>query len=119
MGWSIGWDSQWQRDIGYGVPATCDHPGCGKEIDRGLAYVCCGQQPYGGEDGCGLFFCGDHRGHDGKCERCGQGEEPFTETPDTAEWMRHKFTCASWAIWRRKNPEAVEKLRKALKESKA
>src|SRR4051812_7048849 len=26
MGWSIGYDSNWQRDIGYGVPAFCDHP---------------------------------------------------------------------------------------------
>ena len=26
MGWSIGFDSKWNRDIGYGVPATCDYP---------------------------------------------------------------------------------------------
>ena len=37
MSWAVGFDSQWDRDIGYGVPAYCDHPGCGKEIDRGLA----------------------------------------------------------------------------------
>lgn len=42
MGWSIGFDSNWNRDIGYGVPAFCDHPGCTAEIDRGLAYVCGG-----------------------------------------------------------------------------
>jgi len=52
MGWSIGFDSRWNRDIGYGVPAYCDHPKCNEEIDRGLAYVCCGEQPYGGEHGC-------------------------------------------------------------------
>lgn len=23
MGWSIGFDSNWNRDVGYGVPATC------------------------------------------------------------------------------------------------
>ena len=28
MGWSIGYDEKWQRDIGYGVPAICDYPGC-------------------------------------------------------------------------------------------
>ena len=59
MGWSIGFDSNWNRDIGYGVPAVCDHPKCNAEIHRGLAYVC-GGQPYGGEKGCGLFFCYEH-----------------------------------------------------------
>lgn len=37
MGWSIGFDTRWKRDIGYGVPAECDHPTCGAQIDRGLA----------------------------------------------------------------------------------
>lgn len=59
MSWAIGYDDHWHRDVGYGVPATCDHPGCQKLIDRGLAYVC-GGQPYGGDDGCDLFFCEDH-----------------------------------------------------------
>ena len=31
MGWSIGYDNNWNRDIGYGVPAFCDHPKCDKE----------------------------------------------------------------------------------------
>ena len=61
MGWSIGFDQKWNRDIGYGVPCVCDHPGCDKEIDRGLSYVCCGDQPEGGEHGCGLYFCPDHK----------------------------------------------------------
>ena len=43
MGWSIGFDTRWNRDIGYGVPAYCDHPGCNKEIDRGLSHVCGGE----------------------------------------------------------------------------
>lgn len=30
MGWSIGYDDKWFRDIGYGVPAYCDHPGYGE-----------------------------------------------------------------------------------------
>ena len=50
MGWSIGYDSNWDRDIGYGVPAYCDHPDCNEEIDRGLSYVC-GGEPYGGDRG--------------------------------------------------------------------
>lgn len=28
--------------IGYAWEATCDHPGCEKQIDRGLAYACGG-----------------------------------------------------------------------------
>ena len=56
MSWSIGFDSNWNRDIGYGVPAYCDNPKCNKEIDRGLSYVC-GGEAFGGEKGCGLYFC--------------------------------------------------------------
>ncbi len=37
MGWSIGYDDNWKRDIGYGVRATCDHPACNAKIDRGLS----------------------------------------------------------------------------------
>ena len=38
MSWAVGYDSKWQRDIGYGVPSICDHPKCNKEIHRGLSY---------------------------------------------------------------------------------
>ena len=103
MGWSLGFDTQWNRDVGYGVPAICDYPTCGKEIHRGLSYVC-GGEPYGGEFGCGLFFCGDHltitEGGKPLCERCDGGKEPFTPTPDVEEWTNHKETDESWAEWR-------------------
>ena len=49
---------------GYMVPATCDKRGCGKEIDRGLAYLC-GDSPgerHSDEGGCGRYYCEDHRG---------------------------------------------------------
>ena len=59
MSWLIGYDSHWNRDIGYVVPAECDHPGCHAQIGRGLAYVC-GGEPEGGELGCSLFFCEEH-----------------------------------------------------------
>jgi hypothetical protein len=62
VGWEIGYDDTWARDIGYGVPAVCDHPDCKVKIDRGLGYVC-GGEPYGGEQGCGLFFCSEHLFH--------------------------------------------------------
>jgi len=116
MSWAIGFDSNWNRDIGYGVPATCDHPGCGKEIDRGLGYVC-GSEPYGGEHGCGLFFCGEHLSfvddHGAPlCERCqaSGGPNPFTPTPDIPEWVQHKLTDESWAKWRSENPATVLEL---------
>jgi hypothetical protein len=116
MGWQVGFDSRWHRDIGYGVPATCDHPGCGAAIDRGLAYVC-GGEPYGGEDGCGLFFCGEHLfvgNHRQMCERCLGFGPPFDPTPDTAEWTEWKLTDESWAAWRDENPETVKAMQASL-----
>lgn len=116
MGWSIGYDSKWQRDIGYGVPAICDHPGCGEEINRGLGYVC-GGEPYGGDHGCGLFFCGEHlfMAEKGRlCERCAAGKEPFEPTPDTVEWIRWKLIDPSWKHWRDENPVEVKMLRKSV-----
>lgn len=120
MGWSLGHDERWGkygRDIGYGVPAICDHPGCGAEIDRGLSYVC-GSEPYGGEHGCGLFFCGSHLHFEDRdddcpqlCERCAAGEEPFESTPDTKEWLDWKLSDESWERWRKENPEQVEAMR--------
>jgi len=134
MGWAVGYDVGWQRDIGYGVPALCDHPESDEVIDRGLAYVC-GGDVYGGEHGCGLFFSSKHLFYvrnedlpDGEkwspqlCERCAKGfqllgtdgeykedpPEPFTPKPDTLEWITHKMNCPSWADWRDKHPSFVE-----------
>jgi hypothetical protein len=112
MGWAVGYDEHWRRDVGYGVPALCDHPGCGAHIDRGLSYVC-GGQPYGGEHGCGLFFCARHRhlAEEGElCIRCFDGEDPFEPTPDVLEWSQHKLTDESWREWRALHPEEVAKL---------
>ena len=115
MGWSIGYDQKWKRDIGYGVPAICDHPGCGAAIDRGLSNVCADQTPYGG-DGCGLYFCQKHlRYHDGlgfACERCREDKPTFSPTPDTKEWVDWKLTHESWQQWRDENPDEVERLRR-------
>jgi hypothetical protein len=121
MGWSIGWDERWQRYIGYAVPGTCDHPGCGEEIKRGLGFVC-GGDPFGGEHGCGLYFCEDHRKmvatESGEfvslCERCANQADPFDPTPDTPEWMRHQLTDESWARWREDNAEACQRMAQAL-----
>ena len=121
MSWSIGYDSNWKRDIGYSVPAYCDFPGCGKEIDRGLSRVC-GGEPYGGERGCGLYFCTDHLlmanarvGGETRwiqlCSRCAPRiKKPFKPTPDHPEWIHHKLTDESWQKWRDENPEEVQRL---------
>ena len=134
--WEIGYDSVWNRDIGYGVPATCDHPECHESIDRGLSYLC---------SGCALFFCSSHlwylRDHPGQwCSQCRNHlkltdeswadwrrdnpdeverlkqdqEMPFSPSPDTSEWVRWKLTDKSWEPWRKENPGQVEKLRSLL-----
>ena len=120
MGWSIGFDEKWQRDIGYGVPAQCDHPGCLTEIHRGLEYVC-GSEPRGGDNGCGLYFCGEHRFaiiYNYKalgvpcyaCTRCFDLKEPFEPSVDIELWRDWKKTDASWAEWREENPDKVKEL---------
>lgn len=115
MGWSIGWDEKWQRDIGYGVTAYCDFPGCDAQIDRGLSYVCCGAQPYGG-DGCGLYFCEKHgnhalRGHWNACSRCANYRPPFKPKADHPEWNSFKETDPSWAGWRKeRNRQAFKRV---------
>lgn len=116
MGWAVGYDEHWQRWVGYGVPATCDHPGCGAAIDRGLGCVC-GGEPFGGEHGCGLCFCEQHLIYTDKsivCERCEQGRAPFEATPDTVEWAEHVLTDESWEQWRQEEPEQVARMRRAL-----
>ena len=114
MGWSIGYDSNWDRDIGYGVPAYCDHPGCMKEIDRGLSYVC-GSHPYGGDRGCGLYFCGKHLSCGcgvQLCDRCyPRRRKPFKPSQEHPNWIQWKLTDPGWAKWRRENPEEVNKLK--------
>lgn len=114
MSWAVGFDSRWNRDIGYGVPAVCDFPGCGAAIDRGLGYVC-GGEPYGGEEGCGLFFCGDHQANGvPQCVRCANEQPPFEPTPDVREWIEWKLADESWGPWRDENPELVAVLRHGL-----
>lgn len=126
MGWSIGYDDKWERDIGYGVPAWCDHPDCWERIDRGLAFVC-GGQPYGGEHGCGLFFCEKHRGYVDiriigsktsetvqLCGRCKYHKPPFTPKSEHPEWITHVLTHDSWHQWRAQHPRKVKAFQATL-----
>lgn len=110
MGWAVGYDHNWYRDIGYGVPAYCDHEGCAEEIDRGLAYVCCGSQPYGGDHGCGRYFCSEHQSYDWSESDdalvCTHPEETWDYvSPDHPTWIRHKLTHESWQEWCDQNVE--------------
>jgi len=116
MSWSIGYDEKWKRDIGYAVPALCDFPECNVEIDRGLAFVC-GGEPFGGEHGCGLYFCGKHHPHveHHLCERCRDGLSPFVAKQDIQEWIKHKLKDPSWEAWRLENKESVLEMEKQLK----
>jgi hypothetical protein len=113
MGWAIGYDNRWKRDIGYGVPTICDHPKCNEEIDRGLGYVC-GEDVYGGEKGCGLFFCGKHQ--IGKHQRCPQctyrSLRTYKPKPDMVEWEYYKLKAESWNKWRDNHPDEVERITK-------
>ena len=114
MGWAVGYDTNWKRDIGYGVPAYCDYPDCNNEIHRGLSYVC-GGEPYGGDRGCGLYFCAEHLVLHPRlpqlCERCSpKVQKPFTPKPDHPSWLLHKLTDESWARWRAETPLEVIRL---------
>lgn len=118
MGYSVGYDENWKRFVGYGVPAYCDHPGCNEEIDRGFAYIC-GGDFYGGDRGCGLFFCGEHlimhRRLPQLCERCSARKKPFSPKPEHPDWINHILTDDSWEKWRKENKEYVEKLHLEIK----
>lgn len=121
MGWGLGFDEKHQRDIGYSVPSHCDYPECRNVIDRGLSYVC-GGEPYGGDTGCGLYFCSKHLGYESKgnkpagkqrCERCLCGDDPFEPRPDHKTWTNWKLKHWSWWKWRAENgiPEPTRILR--------
>jgi len=59
MGWAhCGTDSQ-GRPIGYAHAGTCDFPGCGERIDRGLSYAC-GDMHGEDEFSCEGYFCHKH-----------------------------------------------------------
>lgn len=118
------------RWAGYGVTATCEHPDCDKEIDRGMSFACGGEPR--SEYGCDRYFCENHRTYtvfkDGKpseddeeddcddeaiacvCERCAKGEDEFDYKPEHPEWVYHLLNHYSWAEWRSKHPDTVAEL---------
>jgi len=59
MGWAnCGTDSR-GRPIGYANRGRCDHPECGREIDRGVSYACGGMHGQNEYD-CEGYFCLAH-----------------------------------------------------------
>jgi hypothetical protein len=110
MGWSIGFCSITNRDIGYGVPAYCDAPGCDAEIDRGMGYKCLSSF----QKTCNMFFCSEHRVL-GLCRPCRTQHYPYEAKPDHPRWIKHKLTDSSWAEWRDANPHEVKRLKEIKK----
>jgi len=119
MSWAVGTGKD-GRDVGYGVPALCDHPGCNVKIDRGLPYVCGMINTEGEERGCGLHFCQAHMRYAQKygqlCRHCWPRplKKGLTRKPDLPEWTIHKLTDPSWSDWREANPEEVSAIKTEL-----
>jgi len=114
---SVRFDAYWGRDVGPGVPSTCDHPDCSTQVGRGTRNLC-GNVMNGVTHGCGLFFCFRHTivtlHHGNLCERCAVDAAPFKPKPDTKAWLTHKITHVSWLEWRQENPELVQAIIKRL-----
>lgn len=94
MGYSVGWDSDNARWKGYGVPCTCEQPGCAENIDRGMSHIC---------ECCGLAFCYEHLLAGGECEACTDGGPQFPAKAENMEWLQHLRTDPSWSKWRKEN----------------
>ena len=140
MGWSMGHCGEHKRDIGYGVPAPCDHPECNEIIDRGLAYRCCENIHH--DASCKGYFCEEHRqnyvyqdeladmspeelkvlGIDSN-EEVAQDDDGIICCRHTIQphkeavvWLEHILNDESWEVWRTKHPERIERFKKLLAE---
>jgi len=58
MGWAFCGTNNHGQEMGYGVEATCDEPGCDEVIDRGLAHVC--GRMHEDDETCHKYYCGRH-----------------------------------------------------------
>lgn len=99
------------------MPAYCDSPKCCEAINRGLGHVC-GGDVYGGEKGCGLFFCSAHLRYERDkflCARCSKYRKPYKKKIDHPTWVKWKLLDSSLGQWRKENPDEVRKLREQLK----
>ena len=86
MGWSSGMRSD-GKEAGYGIPDTCGHEGCSKEINRGISYTCGGIEYLSNFYGCGEWFCESHLYFGTKtfiCAACIQAED------DISDWLEEE-----------------------------
>ncbi len=105
MGYSLG-QNYAGRDIGYGVPALCDAPGCNVEIDRGMDWQCDRTTI-----SCAHFFCSKHR-HTHSCREFNRGK--LTPKPDIPKWVWWKMTAPSWQKYRDELPAPEFKSMQAI-----
>lgn len=87
MGWAHCGTDDDGREIGYGVEAECDFPGCPEKIDRGLGYVCGPMHGSGNEWGCGRYYCGKHL--DQGVHKCEGDPHPSSCPEGQHRWKTH------------------------------
>ena len=126
------------RISGYGVPAYCDHPNCMNEIDRGMAYACCGGIHR--SESCGGFYCSEHEapiisedeleGLDDEekqdvLESYGLSEAPLfdecgiayicnhppIEFKEHPHWIKHISNDSTWSTFRENDAEKFNALK--------
>lgn len=68
MGWQFCGENRHGQQIGYGVGAICDEPGCRTWIDRGLGYLC--GDMHDDARTCAMYYCAAHRVTSRRCARC-------------------------------------------------
>ena len=112
MGYAVGWDEEYGRFRGYGVPAWCDGM-CGTKIDRGMGWEVEGYdeldedgEPIGEPDGMRLYLCSN-------CDVNDLDEDGHLP-PEHPEWLEHVLTDDSWATWRDENPVRVDMYKESL-----
>lgn len=148
MGYSCYTSAENGREQGYAVPAVCDHPDCTNLIDRGMGYVCLGDQEH--TQSCGGFYCSDHQelafvitedefeGLDDDesqelAESYGLDEKPEfdedgychvcqhkpIENKESRVWLEHIMKDESWQKWRDQEPARVERIKSLLADKEA
>lgn len=143
MGYAVYFSSKNNRWQGYGVTAYCDHPDCKETIDRGMGYVCCGNQEH--SNSCGGFYCAKHESLcqlitedefedfeddevQEQLEHYGLAEMPLfdedgyfyhcqhkpIEAKEHPDWIKHVENDESWEEWRNNNPKALSLMKSQL-----
>lgn len=119
MGWAFCGVNDHGQEMGYGVPCTCDEPGCDEQIDRGLAHVCGGMHK--NPETCHKYYCEEHlffteampKGERQLCARCLKERESMS---NLNKWSRttlqEYLEDRGFAVY---DTEDTEKLREAVR----